>query len=375
MALFGIGKNRVSLKLQQGSKVYELAVIGEITLTREINTASKLTATIVRDHITPEMFDSVALVVDDFHQQFYGWIQETNKHGKTCEIICYDQLFFFNSEKRSLIYENMTATQLLEKLCVESGAGMLDPSPFMDTGYSIPYRIEDNVSLLQMVQTALDITETYTGVKWYLWDDYGAMMLTNADWLAGETTVVCSLGYLEDYNYKENTDGFFNDITIVKPIKASDDDNSATIRTLTASTISREGKFSEKFEIGEEENIDHVANQILKNHGDYNRELTISSCQGDITVRGGTPVPVDFYSRDRMEYIRGWFTCQSVTHHISTHHTMDLTLKCLIMYDAWEEMNATGFTPRSWETSETVDPNYYGKDEDERTNTEPKLYD
>lgn len=331
MALFDIGKTRISLKLQQNNKIYELAVIGEITLTREINTASKLTCTVIRDEITPEMFNTVALTIDEQHNQFFGYIIETVKSGNECQITCYDQLYYFNlSPGDEWVYADKTASEIAYDLGVRYNFGVLDPPAFLDTGFKIDYLVGDDISFLEMIQKAFDITEEYTGHKFYIWDDFGSLTITDGAWLAGEVNLIASMGYFEDYTFTENPDGYYNKIVINQDLNFDEYQGTINIKyILDNHRQGIEGLLPKRYDMDKDDNIPHAAQQILKNHSDYNRELNITNCQGDITVRGGTPVPVDFLTIDNKEFIQGWFECQSVTHHISSHHTMDMTLKPL----------------------------------------------
>lgn len=345
MALFEIGKTRISLKLQQNNKIYELAVLGEITLTREINKASKLTCTVLRDAITPELFNTVALTIDEQHNQFYGYILETNKSGNECQITCYDQLYYLNmSPGEEFIYSNKTASEIAYDLGTRYNFGVLNPPAFLDTGYKIDYLIGDNISCLEMIQKAFDITEEYTGQKFFIWDDFGSLTITDQAWLAGEINLIASMGYLEDYNYVENTEGYYNKIIINQDLNFDEYQGTINLKYILDNHRQNiEGLIPTRYDMDKEDNIPHAAKQILQNHSDYNREMHITGCQGDITVRGGSPVPVDFFTVDNKERIKGWFECQSVTHHITNHHTMDLELKLIKM-----DIDNNNFGPQNY---------------------------
>lgn len=336
-----VDKVKVNLRIIQNDNIYEVVVKDDITLTRSPNTASKLTCSIQRDHITVERGNCVQLVLDDHHFQFFGYVIETTKTEHWCQIEAYDQLWYMAQNKTRLAYRDLRADQILTHISGERHYGTGTGEHIENTGYIVPARVEENVEDLTIVQTALDLTEKNTGIKYYLWDDAGTLCLNSERWLAGEPNITISLGYIEDYAIKETLNGCHTRVRLEKKGKEAN-----TYSTYTRESIELEQKFGtiELFDNVEEgENGDEVANQYWANNKINNMTLELTGVQGDITVRGGTPLLVDFFTGDRKEYLRGWFRCTSVTHHISTYHTMDLTLEKMKMLDNWGN----------------TDPNYY----------------
>ena len=341
MALFGLGKTRVSLKLYQNEKWYE-TVCKEITLTREPNVASKLTTSIRRDQITAEVGDILRLTIDEGHNQFFGVITDTSKSGPWCDVTAYDQLYYLNKSHIFYTYEEKTASQLYMALALKENLKMVDPPHIMDTEYVIPYRIEDNTTPLDMITTALDLTYKNTGKRFYIWDDCGNLCLHSEKWLMEQCHTIVSLGYIEDYSYKEDMNDIYTQVTIVSENNKADEEKGE--RTLyVASNPDLEKKYG-KLEyietLGEKENGDFKAKSILEQKSHINYRLSVTGCQGDMVVRGGTPLFVDFFSQDNAEYIRGFFRVESVTHHFRAgYHNMDLDLSIIEMYDDWSDRN------------------------------------
>lgn len=343
MALFGVGKTRVSLKLYQNDRWYE-TVCQEITLTREPNVAAKLTTKILRDAITAERGNLLRLTIDEGHNQFMGVITDTEKSGAWCTVTAYDQIYYLNKSKIYYTYENKRATDILLELRQRLNLKMVDPPHIMDTEYVIPYRIEDGKSPLDIIQTALDLTYANTGKKFYIWDDCGNLCLHSEKWLMEQGRGIVSMGYIENYSYQEDMNDIVTKVTVMSEVQKDDEMTGATAGERTFYTAENPAlddaygtiEYSEKLEEGE--NGDVKAQTLLAAHASESQRLSVSGCQGDITVRGGTPVWVDFYSQDNMEYIRGFFKTESVTHHIKAgHHTMDLDLSIIEMYDDWSD--------------------------------------
>jgi hypothetical protein len=72
------------------------------------------------------------------------------------------------------------------------------------------------------------------------------------------------------------------------------------------------------------------ANSLLSLYNKKMRELKITEAFGDITVRGGTMIPVKLDLGDVQ--VNNYMLVEKVTHNFEHgHHTMDLTLE-----GAWE---------------------------------------
>lgn len=341
MALYGIGETRVHLYLVQNGKIYDAVVKDEITLTRETNSASKLSCSILRDSVSAEAGDVVALVLDDQHNQFYGYITTSHHKRGWCEIEAYDQLYYLNRNKMRISYQDITADQLVERIAKDRGYSILDPPQFENTEYLIPLRIEENVSELSIITTALDLTRENTGKRFYIWDDFGSLTLTSESWMAGETTCFIMAGYLEDYDYVVTIDDRYTAARFEKELE--DTEGEKQEGTIIETTVSYCNEAIEKYgflelqgTVEEKENAQNKAEQELLNNLAPATTLSLTGVQGDITVRGGTPVAVDFFTRDRQEYIRGWFRVLTVTHKIGpARHTMDLSCELIEMKDDW----------------------------------------
>lgn len=338
MARYGIGNSKIVLRLLQNGKWYEVACKDEITITREPNVASKLTTSIRRSEITAERGDIVHLILDDDHHQFQGMITSTQKSDIWCEITAYDQLYYLNKNKAYYSYENKRADELWIEIAKMTGLKMTDPPQVMTTKYTIPSRVENGVSYLEMMTTALDLTLKYTGERFFIWDDAGNLCMHSEEWLAAQTKVRISMGYIEDYSYSEDIEDLYTKVTI-RSSNSSTAEGEGTSQNYVAEDKdlqARYGVIEYTASLGEYENGDFVAKHTLKEKSKETKKLTISGCQGDIVVRGGSPVYVDFFSDDFREFIRGWFRTDSVTHHLGkAHHTMDLTLSEIEMYDDW----------------------------------------
>lgn len=352
MAQRAIGNTPATLYLQcnqrNGDKVYACAVKDEITVTREPNVAAKLTATILRDELTPEVGDFVKLVVDEDviaqtgHFVFYGFIFDTEKHDEWCSITAYDQLIYLARSKTRLVTNDATIGGLVMKIAEDNNLAIANPPIIHDSEYRFPYRIEDNVTFLQIIQNAIDIVHKNTGEKFFLWDDCGAIALTNQGFLAGDVSTIISAQFLESYSITESaSEEFYTSVRIDKIISQDQDGKAGERETTTFTYDDMRAKFGilEYYgTVNKDDNAEAEAKSILDTHSHLKRGLSLTGCQGDVSVRGGTPVLVDFFTKDRKEYVRGWYETKSVVHHFKhQHHTMDIECELIKPYHTWEQ--------------------------------------
>lgn len=325
----------VKIYFQQNGKTYEAAVKGEITLTRSPNAPSCLSLTILRDNVTPEDGNLIYLKMNGQHNQFKGYIFKTEKHGMNCDVTAYDQIIYMQKSKDSRTFKDMTADELLLKLCKDYGIHAIDKPAIQPTGYKIPLRVEDNVSILDMMINALDLTFQNTGVRFYLWDDFGSIALCREEWFAITTSFV-SMGYIEDYRYIEDLSDSY---TVVKVVKEPDDKNKNWREFIVKddNRIRQYGRLQYYEKANKDEDGQKKAETIYKDNANIKTTFSVSGAQGDIRARGGTPIYVDFFNQDRAEYIRGWYRVDNVTHHfIDGIHKMDLDLTQIgSMDDDW----------------------------------------
>lgn len=338
-----VGQQPYRLCLAQDGHIYDVVVKDKIQITRSKNAPSKLTCSILRDQITAECGSILAFTFNRVHNQFYGYIVTTHKSGDWCEVEAYDQLYYMNRNKSRMSYENLTASEVAIRLCQDRQYNMLDPPWFTDTKYKIPSRVEENVSDLTIITTALDLTFQHTGFRYFVWDDYGNLTISHDGEMAADCNLLLTRGYMENYNLEETLEDCWTAARIEKQVNTGDNKIETTTAVNTGG-VNRYG-FLEYFgTAGENENPRTLADEVIKKQAPPTQKLSLTGVQGDITVRGGTPILVDFYTGEKAEYIRAWYACESVTHTIDNYyHTMDLELSLLVRLDKWD----------------SNDPNYY----------------
>lgn len=344
MAINGVGKSTIDIRVgkYQGNP-WKLAVIGDVTLTRSINASSCLKFTCYRDEITPEKGEFIAFMLDGVHDVFYGTVEETEKHSKTVDITCYDQIHFLAENSYTQNYGNIKASDLVIRIADDFGFSIMDVPNIADTEYIIPNVILQNSNLHDTIVDALNITYRNTGKKFYLYDWFNNLCLDSGD--NPETlkinTYMVTHHTCKSYVYKEPLDGLKTSVEITTPDGANPDKKNYYKND---ELVARYGKRTESKKIDPGENPDQVAQSILDDKSFMAYNLTVSQAIGDHRVFGGSSIYVDFYTNglpDQREFIRGWFRVNSVTHTFSKGtHLMDLDMSLLSMDDDWENLQS-----------------------------------
>lgn len=342
MAQYGIGNSKVRVRMYSigQKKTFDLVVKDGISIKRSKNEPAVLTFTARR---WPEVGDIVFVTIDDRHNQFYGYVEEVIQKVGWADVTCYDTLHFLQiNTSAQFVFENMRASDVYIQIARDNQLPMVDPPHVMDTGYVIPYRIESNSKYLDIIRKALDLTYENTGKRFYIWDDFGNLCLHSEKWLADEAPFIVTAGYVEDYTFKRSSSNFYTASKVTNATSTGGGEASELTQYFARNEeLIKLYGFREYHEtLNEGEDGQAKANRILSEHNDIPIELSLSKVQGDITVRGGTPILVDFFTTDRMEYIRGWFCVDTVTHNFThAHHTMDLELSMIKMLNDWEDNN------------------------------------
>lgn len=264
--------------------------------------------------------DHVVLNVDG-KEIFYGFIFQKKSGAKTdlVEVTAYDQLRYFKN-KDTYVYENKTAGDLIRMLADDFN---LQTGDIEDTGYVIASRVEDNATLFDIVQSALDLTLTNTGQMYVLFDDYGKLALKNIASMALDFLVMEDSG--EDYSYTSSIDS--DTCNKVKLCYENSDTGAREIYTvMDNNTINKWGVLQHYDTIQEGENGYMKANALLSLYNRPTRNLTFSSLFGDSNVRAGSLIVVKMNLGDvRLENLMLVEKCKHTFR--DSAHSMDLTVR------------------------------------------------
>ena len=105
---------------------------------------------------------------------FYGFVFKIKRdRSNIVTITAYDQLRYLKN-KDTMVYDDKTAGEVVTDIGNKYGYNL---GTIADTIWKIASRVEDNVSLMDMIGNALDLTLQNTGDLYILYDNFGKMNL------------------------------------------------------------------------------------------------------------------------------------------------------------------------------------------------------
>ena len=276
----------VELLINHNDKLYAPVVQDGITWSTERKgSPGQLTFKVVKDDVIDfEEGDAVRMRIDGV-DVFYGFVF-TKKRSKEqiIDVTAYDQLRYLKN-KDTYSYEHKTAGEFIRMIAQDFNlkTGVLE-----NTGYKLS-RTEINVSLFDMVQTALDETLMSKGKMFVLYDDFGKMTLKSIDNM--KLDVLIDDEAAENFDYTSTIDSS----TYNKVKLTYDNEESGTREKYIAKhteNINRWGVLQFFEELQEGENGQAKADVYLSLYNSKTRTLSINNAFGDIRVRAGCLLPV-----------------------------------------------------------------------------------
>lgn len=300
--------------------VYEPCVEEEIELTSERKgTPAKLVFKVLKDKGYPMHEGQAVTLKINGKGIFYGYIfTKSRDKEQRITYTCYDQLRYFKN-KDTYVYIGLTAGQLIQMICADFS---LKSGNISDTGYVIAQRSENNKTLFDIVQNALDLTMMNTNTLYCLYDEFGSIALRNISDMKVPIVIEAETG--QNFNYQSSIDEqtynkikltFDNKETGKREVYISQDSNN----------MNNWGILQYHDTLQEKENGAVKADQLLSFYNKKSRKLSINDAWGDTRVRAGSSLIVSLKLGDIN--VNNFMMCERVSHKFSNNlHTMDLTL-------------------------------------------------
>lgn len=313
---------QVDIYITHKGQIYAPAVVEGITWeTQRAGYPGKLVFTCVKDSsLNYAEGDAVRMDVDG-KPAFYGFVfQKKRSKDGLISTTCYDQIKYLSKNKDTYVYKDKTATQLIQMIVDDF---RLNGGGISDTGYVLAPKVEDNKTLLDIIQAALDETLMNTKRLYVLYDDAGKLSLKDISTM--KTGVVIEAETAQDFDYTSSIDGeTYNKIKLVY-------ENEETGKRDVY--ISQDGENMNNWGILQYyEKIDNPtgakekADKLLALYDAVTRTLKISGAFGDIAVRGGSSVPVRLDLGDTI--VSQYLVVERVAHtFVNGLHTMDMNLR------------------------------------------------
>nr|DAY51577.1 MAG TPA: 43 kDa tail protein [Caudoviricetes sp.] len=251
---------------------------------------------------------------------FYGFIfTKSRDRGASIKCTAYDQLRYFKN-KECYVYSNKTASELVQMIADDFN---LICGELADTGYKIPIRVEDNVTLFDIVQNAFDETIINTGELYVLYDDYGKLTIRRpVDWIFD---IVIDGETAQNFDYKTSIDSD----NVASRIKLYYDDEDAGERKIyihnNEEKVGEWGVLQHCEKIEEGEDGAEKAELMSQLYSAKAKTLKIKDAFGNPNVRAGCGLYISLNLGDMIQ--NNFMMVEYVKHKFSSDkYTMDLTL-------------------------------------------------
>lgn len=308
--------------LIQNDKVYLPSLEGDVKLERSRQGApSKLTFTVLKDGVLNFQEGNPVTLRVNGQPVFAGFVFSKSRNDNVkIKVTAYDQIRYLKN-KDTLSYANLTYAQLLKRVATDYH---LKVGAVADTKYKIPARIEEG-TLIDILQTASDLTVVNTGALFVLYDDFGKLTLKPLKDMI--LNVVVDEETAGGYDYTSSIDKDTYDRIKL----AIDNDETGQRETHVLNEPGNQAKWGvlqyyEKLD-GDSSAalLTQRAKTLMKYYNKKHRTLTIKKAFGDPRVRGGSLLVVKLGLGDIS--VQNYMCVEKVTHTWAAGvHTMDLNL-------------------------------------------------
>lgn len=247
----------------------------------------------------------------------YVFTKKRSKDG-WIDVTAYDLLRYFKN-KATYVYTNKTASQVVRMIAKDY---LLDIGTIRNTSYVIGERVEDNQTLFDIVQNALDLTLISTTKLYVLYADSTGLCLKDAEDMKLDLVINDSVA--EDLEYTSSIDDeTYNEVELYYD---NDETNKREYYHATDSTnIGKWGRLRLTESIQNPTNATDRVKQMLKVYNRKSKELKVKGAFGDYRCRAGASVMVQLELDDTT--VSNYMLIEKATHTFKKdEYTMDLTL-------------------------------------------------
>lgn len=311
----------VELLIQNGSKVYIPVVEEGITWqTERKGSPGELKFSVVKDDIINFTEGNAVRLKVDGKNVFYGFVftKKRNKDG-IIEVTAYDQLRYLKN-KDTYVYTNKTAGEFIKMIASDF---QMQTGTLEDTGFKIASRVEENTTLFDMIQNALDLTLQNKKEMYVMYDDFGKVALKNISSMIVNILIDEETGENFDYSSSIDSDTY-------NRIKLTYDNEKTGKRDVyiaqDSSNMNSWGILQYFDTLQEGENGKAKADALLELYNKKTRTLSVTNAFGDTRVRAGCMVVVQLDLGDvRVKHLMLVEKCKHIFK--ESEHFMDLSLR------------------------------------------------
>ncbi len=311
---------------EQGSKLIEPLVVEPIEWSTERrSTPGKLAFDVIADSSTQFEEGDAVRFKQNGENVFYGFIFKKNRSKENIiSVTAYDQLRYLQN-KDTYVYEGKTAAEFIKMVAADFSLNIGD---IEDTGYKIASRVEENTSLFDMIENALDLTLENRKEMYVLYDDFGKLTLKNIANMkikSGDSYFMVDESSGEDFDYSSSIDD--NTYNKIKLTYENEETSKREVYiTQDSSHINQWGILQYYETLTKGENGQAKADALLKLYNQKTRNLKLKGIFGDVRVRAGSLIIVNLNLGDIS--VKNFMMVEKVTHKFSLdEHTMDITVR------------------------------------------------
>lgn len=271
----------------------------------------------------------------DGYKVFKGYVftRKYTQNTDEVQVIAYDLLRYLKYED-TYVYSKKTSDQLFKQICKDYNLKykVVDKSTFI-----CPSRSEDNKTLYEIIQTALDQTLINTKKRFIIRDNFGTLehinvMSLDTKLFIGDKSGVTKFDYeisidKDVYNqvklYRDNDTTKKRDVWIVNDTATKGKNKGRNLKEWGILQVTKE--VDENYSSVQ---IKNLADKMLKYYNQKRRTIKITSI-GDFRVRAGSIIYCKFSGYENLGKIKR-FLVNSCTHDINNgKHTMSLELEAV----------------------------------------------
>ena len=275
------------LLIQNGNKVFIPVVQEDITWqTERKGSPGKLTFKVHLDESLDITEGNAVRFKWNGSNIFYGFIfSKKMDKNRIITVTAYDQLRYLKN-KDTYVYENKTAGEVIQMICSDF---QMQTGSIEDTGFKIASRVEDNQTLFDIIQNALDATMENQKYMYVMYDDFGKVTLKGLDNMRLNLLIDEETG--ENFDYQSSIDE--NTYNRIKLVYDNEDSGQRDVYiTQDSSNINNWGVLQYYDTLQKGENGQSKVDALLSLYNKKTRKLTIKNALGDVRVRAGSMVVV-----------------------------------------------------------------------------------
>lgn len=313
------------LLISDGKRAFSPDVAdGIVWSTARRGSAGKLTFSVMRNGDFDLNEGDMVTLSADGKDVFRGYIFSMSRDREgIVAVTAYDQLRYFKN-RDTYVYSAKSAAQILRMVADDMG---METGEISDTRYVIPSRVEDNETLFDIVENALDLTLQNTGEMFVMYDDCGKLSLKSVSEMVvrdGDRYLMFDEDCAENFELSSSIEDAFNQIKLVRENKKAGKREVFTAKS--DENIKAWGVLQYFGKLSKDENGKAKAEALLKLYNAKSRGLELKNAVGDVRVRAGTMVGI---SLKESGIDGGEFMLVENARHVfkENEHLMDLTLR------------------------------------------------